>query len=147
MPLIEIKTAKLRGGTSPEASPASLNRLVDIGTQRPWRIALVLKKLSLTLVLDLTDSILLGRLNQDGNSSSFVDLRAFGAEEAGVSRQHLLIRLDGNAVTICDLNSSNGTLLNGTRLEPSVHYPVRHKDEIALGLLEMHIELLTDPMN
>lgn len=147
MPLIEIKTAKLRSGPSADDIPAASNRLVDIGTQRPWRIALALKKVSVTLVLDLTDSIILGRIKQNDITGTFVDLRAFGAEEDGVSRQHLLIRLEGNTVTICDLHSSNGSLLNGKRLEPDLYYPVRHKDEITLGLLELQIELLTDPMN
>ena len=147
MPLIEIKTAKLRSGPNSEVSSTASNQLIDIGTQRPWRIALALKKLSVTFFLDLTDSIILGRVKQMDERGTFVDLRAFGAEEDGVSRQHLLIRLDGNTVNICDLHSSNGTLLNGKRLEPDLHYPIRHKDEITLGLMELQIELLTDPMN
>lgn len=147
MPERKIKTVKLRTSPIPEQRPTTSNQLVDIGTQRPWRIAIIIKQLSVTLVLDLTDSILLGRLKQSDDLSSLIDLRAFGAEEQGVSRRHLLIKLDGNTVTICDLNSSNGTYLNGVRLDPNVHHPVRHMDEIRLGLMELQIELLTDPMN
>jgi hypothetical protein len=146
MPLIEKKTAQLPGVLDLNPLAAS-NQLVDIGTRRPWRIALLIKRLSLTLILDLTDSITLGRQKLENDASTFISLQAFGAEDDGVSRQHLLLKLDGSAVTIEDLNSTNGTFLNEARLEPHTAYPIRHKDELRLGRMEMQIELLTDPMN
>ena len=146
MPLIEKKTAQLPGAYEIDA-PVVSNQLVDIGTRRPWRIALVIKRLALTLVLDLTDSITLGRQKLDSDASAFISLQAFGAEEDGVSRQHLLIKLDGSTVVIEDLNSTNGTFLNDSHLDPHTPYAVRHKDELRLGRMELQIELLTDPMN
>ena len=62
----------------------------------------------------------------------------------GVSREHLLIRLDANRVVIVDNHSANGTRLNGERIEPNQPYIVRHGDAIQLGLLKLQIELLSN---
>jgi pSer/pThr/pTyr-binding forkhead associated (FHA) protein len=41
--------------------------------------------------------------------------------------------MEGSAWAIKDLGSSNGTFLNGERLEPNVNYRLSQQDEIVLG--------------
>ena len=55
------------------------------------------------------------------------------ASQVGISRFHMKIDREGEEFTISDLNSTNGTFVNGERLAP--HYPkkVRRGDELRIG--------------
>lgn len=53
------------------------------------------------------------------------------ADAAGVSRRHIVIRRRGQQFAIADLGSSNGTFVNGQRLQ--AEQPLRSGDCIALG--------------
>ena len=50
-----------------------------------------------------------------------------------MSRNHVGIRREGEAYTIQDLNSLNGTFRNGVRLRPGLHYPLAVGDRIGLS--------------
>ncbi len=50
-----------------------------------------------------------------------------------VSRRHATFKLEGASWAVRDLGSSNGTFLNGERLEPNVTYRLSAGDEIVLG--------------
>jgi pSer/pThr/pTyr-binding forkhead associated (FHA) protein len=50
-----------------------------------------------------------------------------------VSRRHASIRWDGQRAWITDLGSTNGTRLNGTRLEPRQAHPLSLGDRLELG--------------
>lgn len=126
---------------SPQIKP------IDLGMPRPWRIALRVVKLQIQLVFDLGGTMVIGRSQPESNIYADIDLSPFSAEELGVSRQHLTIKLDGDRVVVTDNKSSNGTKLNGERLKPNEAYPVRHGDELILGTMALKIELLTNPIN
>ena len=51
--------------------------------------------------------------------------------DPSVSRNHALITVDGDRITVQDLSSSNGTFVNGNRVENEV--VVRSGDEIMVG--------------
>ena len=55
------------------------------------------------------------------------------AEDAGVSRYHAAVEWDGRDLTLTDLGSSNGTFVNGRRLEPRAPHPLHDGDQIAFG--------------
>ncbi len=80
------------------------------------------------------ESIVLGR-NSDPVSgcTQRVDLNQFHAQSLGVSRQHALIRWDSVEYTLEDLDSCNGTLLNGNPLLPGQTYPLHSGDHLQLG--------------
>jgi pSer/pThr/pTyr-binding forkhead associated (FHA) protein len=50
-----------------------------------------------------------------------------------VSREHASITFRGGRWYLEDRGSYNGTILNGTRLQPSAAFPLRHADRIELG--------------
>ncbi len=50
-----------------------------------------------------------------------------------VSRLHLEIQVEENTYYITDVGSSNGTFLNGAKLEPRKRYPLQVGDTINLG--------------
>jgi pSer/pThr/pTyr-binding forkhead associated (FHA) protein len=86
------------------------------------------------------EQLFLGR--RDRHSSALqadVDLTPYGAQELGVSRTHAAIRVSGEGVSIIDLNSTNGTYLNGFVLRPHQPYKLRHGDEITLGKLTLQV--------
>jgi class 3 adenylate cyclase len=62
------------------------------------------------------------------------DLRRLVIDDPEISRTHLEIRLDaaGDQAFVID-TSSNGTLVNGVRVERAVALPIRPGDEIRLG--------------
>lgn len=49
------------------------------------------------------------------------------------SRTHALIRLEGNALTLIDLRSKNGTFVNKVQLAPNTGHSLRDGDEIMFG--------------
>ncbi len=56
--------------------------------------------------------------------------------DAGISRRHVKFFRDGNKICMTDLNSTNGTFLNGLRLEPNMTEILEPGDEIRLGKLK-----------
>ena len=118
-----------------------------LGRLRPWRIAFVLKASGVRIVTDVMETLILGRISPDSGDTPVIDLRPFDAEDAGVSRKHVLIKVEGDGVYASDLQSANGTVLNGIRLDPHTFYPVFHHDELLLGLLQIELELLIDPLS
>ncbi len=49
------------------------------------------------------------------------------------SRTHALIKLEGNALTLIDLRSKNGSFVNGVQLNPHVAQHLRMGDELRFG--------------
>jgi pSer/pThr/pTyr-binding forkhead associated (FHA) protein len=68
-----------------------------------------------------------------------IDLGPFDAYDHGVSRMHAEIRLAPDGVTILDLESANGTLVNGVRADPMAPVVLRHGDVIQIGRLRLQL--------
>lgn len=68
-----------------------------------------------------------------------VDLADHEARDLGVSRNHCMIEYTGDRVLLRDLESINGTFLNGQQLAPLRGYEVTHGDEIKLGRMHLLI--------
>jgi pSer/pThr/pTyr-binding forkhead associated (FHA) protein len=60
-----------------------------------------------------------------------------------VSRQHARLWRDGEAWTIEDLGSNNGTFVNGVRLEAATQ--IRHHDEIMIANNKIRVEIQDHP--
>ncbi|MBE2271017.1 MAG: FHA domain-containing protein [Anaerolinea sp.] len=142
------KTGKLTNPRPVEVvNTAVPQTALSLGLMRPWRMVFVVKDMGARIVVDVTDSVTLGRVPPTGGGTPTIDLRPFGAEKAGVSRKHLVVKVEGDGVYAADFGSANGSLLNGKRLEPNTFYPIHHQDEIVLGLLQIVVELLIDPLS
>ena len=55
-------------------------------------------------------------------------------DDAGVSRRHAEVRLDGDSATVIDLGSTNGTRVNGRAVSVS---PLHDGDRIGVGTTEL----------
>lgn len=58
-----------------------------------------------------------------------------------VSRNHARISADNRRYTIYDLNSANGTFVNGERLTPNQGQPLRDNDRIRLGRIVLQFRI------
>ena len=83
----------------------------------------------------------LGRLSEGQPIMPDIDLTPYQAYASGVSRLHAVVKRDGNRVLVMDLGSSNGTYLNGRRLNPHVEESLNHGDIVAVGKLKIQILL------
>jgi pSer/pThr/pTyr-binding forkhead associated (FHA) protein len=68
-----------------------------------------------------------------------IDLGLYDAFSLGVSRLHAVMKLNQDMVIIMDLGSSNGTWINGHRIEPHVESELSHGDIVALGKLQFEV--------
>jgi pSer/pThr/pTyr-binding forkhead associated (FHA) protein len=93
------------------------------------------------LEVSLTRPIRLGRSDPSQNIFPEVDLTDDLAMEYGVSREHACIFGRGRNIMVEDQGSTNGTLLNGRRLDPYMPEPLTHGDQLQLGKLLVEINL------
>lgn len=142
-----MSTRKLDKNNEDNAMASQEIKAIDMGMPRPWRIALRILQKDQRLIFDMTGPMVVGRMEAHDNIFPDIDLGPYNADELGVSRQHLTLKLDGDRIIVADNKSSNGTLLNDERLEPYADYPIRDGDEITLGLMRVKIELLVNPFS
>lgn len=112
------------------------------GTARFDRASSVLIRIrdqSESLRLDKSEVIMVGRSDPKSDLIPDLDLASYGAAEQGVSRRHAMIKVGEDTLTLTDLDSTNGTYLNGQRLLPNQPRVIRDGDEIRLGRLTFHV--------
>lgn len=83
----------------------------------------------------------LGRLSEGQPIMPDIDLTPYQAYASGVSRLHAVVKRDGTQAMVMDLGSSNGTYLNGRRLNPHMEEVLNHGDIVALGKLKLQVLL------
>ena len=85
------------------------------------------------LTLLVSDRVLVGRADEDDENSPGLDLAPYGGANKGVSRIHAAFGYEDGGVYVEDLNSTNGTRINGLALSPNQHYRLRDGDELEFG--------------
>jgi hypothetical protein len=83
----------------------------------------------------------LGRLSEGQPIMPDIDLTPYQAYASGVSRLHAVVKRDVDRVMVMDLGSSNGTYVNGRRINPHVEESLSHGDILALGKLKIQVLL------
>jgi ABC-type multidrug transport system ATPase subunit/pSer/pThr/pTyr-binding forkhead associated (FHA) protein len=64
----------------------------------------------------------------------------FYLNDSEVSREHIRIRIDDDGIWIMDLGSTNGTIVNGVRLEPHQEHPLHSGQMFAIGNYLLQID-------
>src|SRR3990172_9058525 len=82
------------------------------------------------IMVQVHHEVVLGRITEQAEGKTYINLSKHGAVEQGVSRQHVRLQRDNKAVYVTDLNSTNGTKLNGELLPTSVEKRLRDGDEL-----------------
>ncbi len=108
----------------------------------PFRLTLTLLDSGKVLSVPLTDCLLVGR---ETVPAPDIDLSALDGVSYGISRQHAAFLYDGRTLSIEDLNSRNGTRINGFPIEGGKTYPLHNGDELELGHLRVSVQLVRTP--
>ncbi len=91
------------------------------------------------IMIRIKKEVVLGRVTDFSEGVTYINLTPHGADECGVSRRHARLMRDNNALYLMDLNSTNGTRLNGEPLPASAERRVQDGDELMLGRLKLYI--------
>jgi len=62
-------------------------------------------------------------------------------EQIWCSRQHAVITFDRGAVLVEDLNSLNGTWVNGSRIHAGQYHALKHGDVLQVGTVQMKLTI------
>lgn len=109
----------------------------------PWKVSLKIAGTPIHVALEVDNAVVtMGRGVARTYEQTHLDFTQFDAYEAGVSRIHAGLFGRENFLTIQDLGSTNGTLLNGGRLVPYQHVPLRDGDIVMLGDFQIQIAFL-----
>ena len=110
------------------------------------RVAVQVSGHARALVVPLQPRMLIGRCTGgDEDAQPTIDLNVYGARERGVSRLHALLAYHDEALFIEDLDSRNGTRINGYALETGRAFRLRPNDELELGTLRLYVRLMRAP--
>ncbi len=119
----------------PRTRPVLSNDLLT-----PPAVALFINRSLEPVIVQIPTQAILGRSTPQGSAQQKIDLTPYGAFERGVSRVHAVIRRTEKGMSVEDLASSNGTWLNGVRLQPYIANALKSGDHLQLG--HMHLEIL-----
>jgi hypothetical protein len=124
-------------------APAAQPREADLPAAPPLRVRLIIGRglRRRELEVSLLKPVRLGRNDPTQNIFPEVDLTPDLALEHAVSREHVSIFGRGEDVIVEDLGSTNGTLLNGVRLDPYIPEILEDGDQLQLGKLLIEVKL------
>lgn len=105
-----------------------LLRLIHVESQR-----------YMELMPDKDKPLLIGRSHDSLAVQPDVDLSPYLGELHGVSRRHALLRLRDLRLELQDLNSTNGTGINGFRFKAKETHELRNGDIITLGRTRLRV--------
>ena len=84
----------------------------------------------------------IGRHDPEGGFIPEIDLLPFGGYRMGISRRHASITLSGKRLSVRDLGSSNGTSLNGNKLDKYEAHQLRDGDKLRMGNLTFYVRFV-----
>lgn len=83
--------------------------------------------------------VVIGRQPRQDDPPVTVDLEPFDGHDLGVSRHHCMMKTINDNLVIVDLDSINGTFVNGDRALPTKRYNLVNGDTITVGRLSLEI--------
>lgn len=98
----------------------------------------------LEMLMELRSPVSVGVKLEDGEAPN-IDLEVWHGYTHGVSRQHMTLSPTSDQIHVEDSGSTNGTSLNGHRLEVSRLYRLRPGDELTLGRLGLRFLYIERP--
>lgn len=141
-------------GNPLQGSPSvSTRKLTQIGASGPLKrpfwgttrfrsdasVVMRLADVAEPVALESKPKLMIGRQDPASNNFPDIDLTPYGAIDNGVSRVHACIQRSEDAITVIDLDSVNGTYLNGQRLIPNQPRVLQDGDEVRFGKLATRI--------
>ena len=131
-----ITTSKIGSQEDDNHTASDCEQFLDM--QATNTLALFVIGLNKQFIMPAPKTILLGRGNDD-NAENVCDFSIVGPRATGISRRHALIRKIPKGYSIQDLNSTNGTWLNGKILKPGQAVALQNQDTIVLAQLKLTV--------
>jgi len=91
--------------------------------------------------LVLQPRLLVGRLDEVSGIEPEVDMTPHGGLDGGVSRRHAHLLYENGAWFVFDLDSTNGTRVNGKEIAPKTRVPLQDGARIEFGEVEVILHL------
>ncbi len=120
------------GGTQVLGSPAPVNT-----NEIPARLQFLVRESGVIVEHEVEKVLIIGRRNS--STPVDIDLADHAGQDLGISRNHLKIEIINKRLTIRDLETVNGTLLNGKQMKAHQPYELKHGDELKPG--RMHLKV------
>jgi ribosomal protein L40E len=130
--------------SDPLAPAEGAARPQEGGQPAPEGISIFLLNGGGLVALRTEHEFILGRAGESA-SDPLVDLTGFEAFSLGVSRHHALVKSTGDRYLLIDMNSSNGTWIDGQRLVPTRPYDLPSGAVIQLGRLKLIVNYMRPP--
>jgi len=112
-------------------------------SQQPWQIIFQpTKAKGKAIALEVQNITIVGRADPDCATQPDLDLTPQGGDKLGVSRQHAILMSNVDGLWLIDLDSTNGTWVNGLYLQPGLKYRLRNGDRLEFGSLELAVRVL-----
>jgi len=109
---------------------------------KPRAIRLKIGSGARAVEVPLDKIIHLGRVSPTTSTFPEVDLSRDGNPAKSVSRRHARILRRGGRVVVEDLDSANGTFVNGEKLGPYLPEPLNDGDILRLGKLIIEVNIV-----
>ncbi len=136
-----LSTPQGQGSAMPFVSEAAHVVPAPAPRSGGYMISLVILNSGRRLSLDASEELLIGRKDNARGIYPDIDLGLDGGYDAGVSRRHAIISLVNGQCVLQDLESANGTFVNGKQIKPQRPVPINHGDELSFGSLILRFEL------
>jgi FHA domain/Double zinc ribbon len=135
LPTLPDQPAPLSTQPMPSIPPPVASRTV----LAPAR--LVVAATGAALPLSSGAQMIVGRADAVSKFYPDLDLTPYGALDNGVGRRHLRLFVQGGQIMAEDQDSTNGTIINGQKLQPRQPQPLRDGDTVQLGKLILRFHL------
>lgn len=132
-PLAETK--RLRGTARLDAIPSEMRRDTIVTFVEGFREPITVM---------VQPQVTLGRQNPNATARQHLDLEPYEAFDRGVSRVHATLRRSGDFFEVEDMNSANGTYINGMPINPGIFHALKNGDELRLGNLRLRLYFLAE---
>jgi len=126
-------------GTGPLGSKPSAGVTDPSAELYIWRVVFQDLGTYTEIAASVRNPVVIGRSDPATGSTPEIDLGHFGGQEFGVSRIHAIIIPTDEGLCVIDLDSPNGTSINGQRLSSGRRYRLRTGDRLELGSLKLMV--------
>lgn len=104
-----------------------------------WRIVLHVMSDASQIVASVRNPVVIGRSDPATGSRPDIDLTGVAGQGNGVSRIHAIIIPTDEGLCVIDLDTPNGTAINGQKLVSGRRYRLRSGDRLELGTLKLMV--------
>lgn len=123
--------------------PTATDRRTDTQEGKALSLEMEILDTGRKVWLSAEREILVGRLDAAHGIFAELDLGVDGGLEHGVSRRQARIYTKDGVCLLEDLDSTNGTFLNGERLTPYLLYTLHNEDVLTFGTMRLKIYIYT----